>query len=364
MQSRDSAAPLPRDQREMMERPFFSLARGKRTAPIDYRSPAGDVRVLVEGDPALGMATIRDADVLIHLISLIAACARAGEAPPAAFLLRPRALLRAIGRGTTGESYRLLEGALDRLRTTRVTTTIRAGSEGKRRFRWLDDWVRTADGLALTPCAWLVEGAAMPGGVLAIDPAYFALAGGRERFLYRCARKHAGGAGAAGFAISLPTLYAKSGALGGYDRFARWIRTAARADPLPGYTLAIEPRDGRAPMLRMRQRDTAAAPARVPTPAPPPTPERTRELMDAAALIRRSIGGLAARGTAGSSGAIGERALTLLRAECPGWDYQSLHADFSAWVAADPARTPRDRDAAFIGYVRRWHAGHRHELRG
>jgi len=27
-----------RDQREMMERPFFSLAKSKRVKPIDYRS--------------------------------------------------------------------------------------------------------------------------------------------------------------------------------------------------------------------------------------------------------------------------------------------------------------------------------------
>ena len=33
-----SDVPL-RDQREVMERPFFSLAKSKRLKPIDYRSP-------------------------------------------------------------------------------------------------------------------------------------------------------------------------------------------------------------------------------------------------------------------------------------------------------------------------------------
>ena len=33
----------PRDQRDLMERPFFSLAKTKRTSPIHYES--GDVRV-------------------------------------------------------------------------------------------------------------------------------------------------------------------------------------------------------------------------------------------------------------------------------------------------------------------------------
>ena len=42
----------------------------------------------------------------------------------------------------------------------------------------------------------------MDGGLLAIDPVYFSITGGRERWLYRVARKHAGGAGEEGFAIS------------------------------------------------------------------------------------------------------------------------------------------------------------------
>jgi hypothetical protein len=51
----------------------------------------------------------------------------------------------------------------------------------------------------------------MDGGVLAIDPDYFDISGGLSRWLYRVARKHAGGNGAQGFTISMPTLYEKSG---------------------------------------------------------------------------------------------------------------------------------------------------------
>ncbi|WP_428490344.1 replication initiator protein A [Rhodopila sp.] len=50
----------------------------------------------------------------------------------------------------------------------------------------------------------------MDGCLLAIDPAYFAMTGGHERSLYRVARKHAGGGGPEGFAISVPTLFEKS----------------------------------------------------------------------------------------------------------------------------------------------------------
>ena len=54
---------------------------------------------------------------------------------------------------------------------------------------------------------WFYEGILMDGGLLAIDPSYLSITGGRERWLYRVARKHAGGAGEEGFAISLRTLF-------------------------------------------------------------------------------------------------------------------------------------------------------------
>ena len=52
-----------RDQRDMMERPFFSLAKKPRLKPIEYQ--VGDVWVRVTANADSGMATIWDADVLI-----------------------------------------------------------------------------------------------------------------------------------------------------------------------------------------------------------------------------------------------------------------------------------------------------------
>jgi plasmid replication initiation protein len=67
------------------------------------------------------------------------------------------------------------------------------------------------------------------------------ITGGRERWLYKVARKHAGGAGDEGFAISMPTLFEKSGAEGEYRRFKFEIVKLAEKNALPGYTLTIEP---------------------------------------------------------------------------------------------------------------------------
>jgi len=45
-----------RDLQDIMAYPFFSLAKSKRVAPIDFRS--GDLTVRVEGTPQHGIATI------------------------------------------------------------------------------------------------------------------------------------------------------------------------------------------------------------------------------------------------------------------------------------------------------------------
>ena len=370
-------ADLPlRDQREMMERPFFSLAKSKRVKPIDYRSPDGKLWVHVSASPDYGMATIWDADILIYCASMLADMARRGvNDVPRKLHLMPYDLLRAIGRQPTGRAYELLGQSLDRLVATTVKTNIRAENRREATFSWLDGWTRLVDektersrGMTIELSNWFWEGVMMTGGVLSIDRAYFDISGGRERWLYKVARKHAGGAGEAGFAISMPTLFEKSGAEGQYRRFKFEIAKIAERDELPGYALAIETPAGKSePSLRMRRRPekearaTTLRPPDAPTGAKPSSPAPTAEpAVDAAALIRRSVKGLSTRATAGE---ITDATLALLRAECPGWDYQTLHADFRTWVEGDPARTPVSYQNAFIGYVRRFDAKNRHTLR-
>ena len=383
-------ADLPlRDQREMMERPFFSLAKSKRVKPIDYRSPDGKLWVHVSGNPDYGMATIWDADILIYCASMLADMARRGiNDVPRKLHLMPYDLLRAIGRQPTGRAYELLGQALDRLVSTTVKTNIRAENRREATFSWLDGWTQLVDektersrGMTIELSSWFYEGVLMTGGVLSIDRAYFDISGGRERWLYKVARKHAGGAGEGGFAISMPTLFEKSGAEGQYRRFKFEIAKIAERNELPGYALSLEQAEGkREPSLRMRRRaegegaaSAAPAPRKKPkadaTPSPkapmpedtppPPAAPADRDL-DASALIRRSVKSLSTRSTFGE---ITDATLALLRSECPGWDYQTLHAEFRAWVEGDPGRTPVSYQNAFIGYVRRFDAKNRHLLR-
>ena len=140
-------ADLPlRDQREMMERPFFSLAKSKRVKPIDYTSPDGKLWVHVSGNPDYGMATIWDADILIYCASQLADMARRGvNDVPRKLHIMPYDLLRAIGRPTTGRAYELLGQALDRLVSTTIKTNIRAENRREATFSWLDGWTQLVD---------------------------------------------------------------------------------------------------------------------------------------------------------------------------------------------------------------------------
>jgi plasmid replication initiation protein len=369
-----------RDQREMMERPFFSLAKSKRIKPIDYRSPDGKLWVHVSANPDYGMATIWDADILIYCASMLADMARRGvNDVPRKLNLMPYDLLRAIGREPTGRAYELLGQALDRLVATTVKTNIRAENRREATFSWLDGWTQLVDektersrGMTIELSNWFYEGVMMAGGVLSIDRAYFNVSSGRERWLYKVARKHAGGAGSAGFAIPIPTLFEKSGAESQYRRFKFEIAKIAERDELPGYALSIEQGEGkREPTLRMRRRtDAEIKCTSIVAGGKPITPETgpseagfedtaAEPPIDATALIRRTVKGLSTRA---SFGEITDATLAILQAECPGWDYHTLHADFRAWIESDPARTPVSYQNAFIGYVRRFHEKNRHSL--
>ncbi|QCI95992.1 replication initiator protein A [Novosphingobium sp. EMRT-2] len=396
-------ADLPlRDQREMMERPFFSLAKSKRLKPIDYTSPDGKLWVHVSANPDYGMATIWDADILIYCASVLADMARRGvNDVPRKLHIMPYDLLRAIDRPTTGRAYELLGQALDRLVATTIKTNIRAENRREATFSWLDGWTQLVDektersrGMTLELSNWFWEGVMMKGGVLSIDRAYFKLTGGRERWLYKVARKHAGGAGDDGFAISMPVLFEKSGAEGEYRRFKFEIVKLAEKNALPGYTLAIEPGKNGEPLLRATrtdgkdggsrppsQRATATvSPGKLPSPAPlsPPASSAVRAApapidqapaaptddvdmtVEAGALVRTALAGLTSASTRGF--VTGETA-EYLRETCPGWDLYALHAEFERWVDADPERTPANWQRAFIGWVKRHHAKNRNSLR-
>ncbi|WP_068879166.1 replication initiator protein A, partial [Phenylobacterium sp. CCH12-B4] len=192
----------PKDSRDMMERPFFSLSKRKRNKPIEYENEDKSVYVRVMPHPAYGMATIWDADILIWCISrIMAECDRGKNNVERTIYTTPYELLRGIARGTSGADYRDLMAALRRLRNTEVETNIRAGRRKYAAFKWIEDTEGEGSSeddpdqlksISLTVPRWLYNGLLGAGGVLTLDREYFLLTSGVERAIYRIARKHAG----------------------------------------------------------------------------------------------------------------------------------------------------------------------------
>jgi plasmid replication initiation protein len=336
---------------------------------------------------------------------MLADMARRGQNDiPRELHVMPYDLLRAIGRPTTGRAYELLGQALDRLVATTIKTNIRAENRREATFSWLDGWTQLVDerterskGMTLELSNWFYGGVLMKGGVLAIDRAYFAITGGRERWLYKVARKHAGGAGEGGFAISMPVLFEKSGAEGEYRRFKFELLKLADKNALPGYDLLIEPSSKGEPLLRMRRNDAkgddltvsaqdiaegksafgqldenvGAGEGSMPNPLAEVSSRKLRQttrpsdaadesLVDVRSLIKSTVAGLS---DAANRGLMTDDTIEQLRSECPGWDLYVLHAEFETWVNAAPDRSPVNWQRAFIGWVKRHHEKHRHELR-
>lgn len=231
-----------RDQRETMERPFFSLQKTPRTTAIEYKS--GNVWVKVNPHPDYGMATIWDADILIWAASQVTEAKNKGLECTRTLKVRPYELLKAIHRDPGGRQYQLLKEALARLKTTVITTSIRADRKKGAMFSWIDEWEYEEDEegrpvwITLELSKWLYDGIIMRGGVLKIADSYFDLTGGLERWLYRVARKH-GGYQEDGWSFTMQQLHHKSGSTRELKKFAADIREIVSRNELPEYDLEV-----------------------------------------------------------------------------------------------------------------------------
>lgn len=239
----------PRDAQDLMAYPFFSLAKTHRTTPIDFRMK--EIAIRVEAVAEHGMATIWDADVLIWAASQIVAAENSGFPTSRFFRFMPYQLLRAIGRATGNRDYLLLKAALARLQSTVIATSIRNGPHWRRRqFSWINEWEELTtragrvEGMEFVLPEWFYNSVIDRSLVLAIDPAYFRLKGGIERWLYRVTRKHAGHQ-PDGWAFEVSHLHRKSGSLARPSDFALDLRRIAARQSLPGYRLQSEREDGR-----------------------------------------------------------------------------------------------------------------------
>ena len=195
----------PREQRDLMERPFFSLAKAKRVTPILYQT--GDTQVQVYAVPEHGMATIWDADVLILAASQILTAQDRGLPTSRFFQFTPYQLLIAVGRATGN----------------RNTSSSRVRSRACSRPSSAPPSVTASTGVA----------SSSPGST-----------NGRSSPRVRHQREAS--------RFELGHLHAKSASLSRFSDFVLDIRRIVAREPLPDNALALEHHDHRRELMVMR----------------------------------------------------------------------------------------------------------------
>ena len=258
----DSLVGVPlKDDRALMEFPFFSLQKQPRMEPLVYDD--GRTQIKIEPGPK-GLATIWDKDVLLYVVSLLNERIERGLAVEHTVRFSAHDLLRVTGRGTGKRSYELLLDALYRLRSTNIVTSIESADLRDRRgFGWIETWRvverKTATGrkimaaIEITLNDWMFRALVKERRVLTINPAYFDLEGGLERRVYELARKHLGGQTV--WKIGLEKLSRKIGTTRDLRRFKHDLLKMIALDRIPDYCLSVETlADGSRPVVVIEPR--------------------------------------------------------------------------------------------------------------
>ena len=234
-----------RNDRVLMEHPFFSLQKQPLREALVYQ----DDKVTIRVSPGeRGIATIWDKDILLYLISILNAKLDRGEPVSPKINVVAHDLLRNIRRSTGQTAYQEIQDALFRLRSTTITTDIVSGGRSENRgFGWIDSYrILTSDtksrkvmtGIEIVINDWTFRGVVKDRRVLSVNPSYFDLTRGLERRLYEIARKYVGHQDE--WKIGLGNLAKKCGSLQrDLRQFKFQLKTIITDDRIPDYKVTL-----------------------------------------------------------------------------------------------------------------------------
>jgi len=308
----DIFEPVPKGDMGTMEHPVFSLATRPDRRILSYAHNGVEITVT----PSVkGRATIFDKDILIFCTSQLMAAINMGRPVGRTLHLTAHDLLLATGRDRSGDGYKRLRDAFERLAGTRITTNMSTGGvEVTQGFGLIEAWAivrRTRAGrmvsVSVTLSEWLYR-AVQAKSVLTLSRDYFRMRKPLERRVYELARKHCGRQNE--WRVSVDTLLKKSGSASPRRVFRAMLREMIAADALPEYHLQEEPGD----ILRVTPRD---------------------------AVIEAAGNPLISADT-----------LDQVRALMPGWDVYALEAEWRSWWRATGRPRLRSPDRAFLGWVK------------
>ena len=235
-----------KDDGASMEAPIFTLSTKPDLSIWQWTSKDGNKSVKV-APSVLGRATQHDKDVLIFVVSQMTEALNRGrdDAKNRTVRFTVYDFLVTTNRQTSGQGYKLLQDAFERLRGTSITTDIRTGGERvKQGFGLIDEWriieKSKSDermiAVEVTLSRWLYN-AVQAFEVLTIHPDYFRLRKPLARRLYEIARKHCGHQ--TEWTIGLELLQEKAGSKSTLKEFRRAVRSIQTDDSLPEYRLLL-----------------------------------------------------------------------------------------------------------------------------
>ena len=306
----------PKGDISSMEHPIFSLSTKPDRRVRRYQNNEKYIEIKPSSD---GLATVHDRDVLIYCISQMIAATNRGAAVTQVVRFKAYDLLKATNRMTSGQGYEALKAAFERLAGTRISTNIvTGGTEEFETFGIIEraKIVReTRDGrmqeVEVKLSDWVFS-AIQHNEVLTLSRDYFRLRKPLERRIYEIARKHCGKQRE--WKISLEKLQLKSGSASTLKEFRRLVGKIGREDALhshmPDYSVALDEDD----MVMFRNREVVHV-----------------ENESMAFKLRTE-------------------AYEDARIVAPGWDVYNLEQEWRGWIS----ELPRDPDAAFVGFCRKW----------
>lgn len=239
-----------RDITEMMEVPFLALSKNRRE-PIIYEKHDGPnmIKVKVSRHTGHFLASIYDWDIVLFVAGRMQEILNKGsDIPPRTMIVPRHELLKSLRKHDGKKEELDLRAALSRLKLTGIETTIR-NEDGRYAagFGFLESWSYTdrkdIKEIRITLSDWLYDGICAKSSLLLVDPEYFSITSALKRFLYRTARKHAGGHGKP-WEFLIETLYKKSGSEREFRFFKRDLKAAVLDNDVPGYFLRWIERDG------------------------------------------------------------------------------------------------------------------------
>lgn len=216
-----------KDKQTIMTLPLLKVGdyrgRAKPVSKVEMHEKGVDVVVTAPSD--IGIATIRDYDLILFALSTIRQWMNMGEKPARTLELHAHHFLKFTRRGTGRKQYDDLISSLRRLKATTIFLSAETDKQvGEDGTNWLDKYTYVRDKetgkistLKITIPEWIYQAAIGDKNILTLHRDYFLLVP-QARWLYRIMRKSAG-VSEHGWRYNLKTLHQRAGTTRAYSKW-------------------------------------------------------------------------------------------------------------------------------------------------